>query len=215
MPGKNIMILERKPLIAYSIEQARKSSYIDKIIVSTDDEEIAQISREYGAEVPFIRPKELAQDDSSSIDVLLHAMLFMENEAQFLFNILLLLQVTSPLRYTQDIDNCIELLVSEKADNVFSVTKAHSNPYFNMIERNEEGKVRLVKDGAFTTRQSAPAIFELNGSIYVWWKNILEEKKCVFMENSRAFVMPRERSVDIDDLLDFKIVKALMLEKKD
>ncbi len=210
LPGKNIKKLVGKPLIAYTIEHARKSKYIDRIIVSTDSMEIADISKQYGAEVPFIRPKELASDDSSIFDVLLHTMDWMENRERYLFNILVLLHATAPLRIPEDIDNCIEMLVKEQADNVFSVAEAHRNPYFNMVEIYGNGKIGLVKEGSFVTRQSAPKVFDINASVYVWWKDVFKKKKSIFSENTQIYIMPKERSIDIDDAIDFKIAEMLL-----
>ncbi|MFA4955706.1 MAG: acylneuraminate cytidylyltransferase family protein [Candidatus Methanoperedens sp.] len=212
LPGKNIKMLLGKPLIAYSIEHARKSKYIDQIIVSTDNTEIADISKIFGADVPFLRPKELASDDSSTIDALLHAMEWMENKERFVFDILVLLHVTTPLRSVEDVDRCIELLVEKNADNVFSVTEAHRNPYFNMVEVHADGSTNLVKKGFFATRQSAPQVFDMNSSIYVWWKDILKDKRSIFLKRSQIYIMPKERSVDIDDSIDFKIAEMLLKE---
>ena len=210
LPGKNIKELLGKPLIAYSIEQAKRSKYIDRVVVSTESAAITDISKQYGAEAPFMRPKEYAEDESSIFDVLLHAIDWMEKKEKYLFDILVLLHVTAPLRNTEDIDNCIELLVKKNADNVFSVAPAHRNPYFNMVEVSKDGKVRLVKDGDFATRQSAPEVFDMNASIYVWWKDILKEKRATLLENSHIYIMPKERSVDIDDTIDFKIAEMLL-----
>ena len=210
LPGKNIKKLSGKPLIAYTIEHARSSMYIDRVIVSTDSKAIADISKGYGAEAPFMRPKRLASDNSSTIDVLLHAMDWLEKKENYFFDILVLLHVTAPLRHVKDIDNCIELLVKKNADNVFSVTPANRNPYFNMVEVSRYGNVRLVKKGGFATRQSAPEVFDMNASIYVWWKDILKEKRATLLENSHIYIMPKERSVDIDDAIDFKIAEMLL-----
>ena len=209
LPGKNIKELLGKPLIAYTIEQAKESKYIDRVIVSTEDIRIADISKEYGAEVPFIRPNELALDDSSTIDVLLHAIDWIEKMQGYVFDILVLLHVTTPLRSVEDVDNCIELLIEKNADNVFTVTEAHRNPYFNMVEVNN-GKVKLVKKGNFVSRQSAPQVYDMNSSIYVWRKDILKKKKSIFLENSYTYTMPKERSVDIDDSIDFRIAEMLL-----
>ncbi|TRZ52420.1 acylneuraminate cytidylyltransferase family protein [bacterium] len=209
LPGKNIKMFCGKPLIAHTIEHARQSKYIDRVIVSTETEEIAQISLEYGAEVPFIRPMELAGDSSSTVDVLLHAIKWLENVDRYAFDILLLLHTTTPLRSVEDINRCIALMVEEKADNVFSVTEAHRNPYFNMVEEGSDGFVRLVKEGCYLTRQSAPKVYDMNASIYVWWKNVLKEGKKIFLKKTKAYVMPKERSIDIDDDLDFRIAELL------
>ena len=213
LPGKNIKTLLNKPLIAYSIEHAKGSQYIDRVIVSTESLEIADISRKYGAEVPFKRPEELASDDSSTIDVLLHAINWLEREEEYLFDILVLLHVTTPLRNVEDIDSSIKLLVENNADNVFSVTEAHGNPYFNMVEVTKEGLVKLVKEGNFTTRQSAPPVYDMNASIYVWWKDILRGKRKTFLDKTCIYLMPKERSIDIDDIIDFKIAEMFLEEK--
>ena len=149
LPGKNIKDFCGKPLIAHTIEQAKQSKYIDRVIVSTEDDTIACTSLDYGAEVPFIRPVELAGDEVATIDVLLHAINWLENIGQYTFDIIVLLHVTTPLRSVADIDNCIALLVDEKADNIFSVAESHRNPYFNMVEEDTNGFVKLVKEGCF------------------------------------------------------------------
>lgn len=210
LPGKNIKRLSGKPLIAYTIEHAKRSKYIDRIIVSTDNEEIADISKQYGAEVPFIRPKRLALDNSSTIAVLQHVIEWLESKEEYFFDILVLLHATAPLRKVEDIDNCIKLLVEKNADNIFSVTEANRNPYFNMIETYKNGQVGLVKKGNFTTRQSAPKVFDINASVYVWWKDIFKKKKSIFSKRTQIYIMPKERSIDIDDYYDFKIVEMFL-----
>lgn len=211
LPGKNIKMFCGKPLIAHTIEQAKQSRYIDRAIVSTEDEEITRISLEHGAEVPFIRPIELAGDSVATLDVLLHAINWFENEDQYLFDILVLLHVTTPLRSVEDIDKSITLLVEEKADNIFSVAEAHRNPYFNMVEIKKNGYVALVKKGNYTTRQESPLVYDMNSSIYAWWKELLKEKKNIFLEKSIIYIMPKERSIDIDDDLDFRIAEYLQM----
>jgi len=212
VPRKNIKILGSKPLIAYTIEQALQSKYIDRIVVSTEDREIADISRQYGAEVPFMRPVVLAGDQVATIDVLLHAINWLE-EDKYAFDIIVLLHTTTPLRAVKDIDSCIEMLLGTKADNIFSVTEAHRNPYFNMVEINQNGKVQLSKKGTFTSRQSAPKVYDMNSSIYVWWKDLLKKETKIFLENSQVYVMPKIRSIDIDDDIDFRIAEVVMAEQ--
>lgn len=209
---KNVKKLLGKPLIAYTIEQAKKSKYIDRIIVSTEDKVIARISRKYGAEVPFLRPGILASDSAGTIDVLLHAMEWMEKVERYQFDILVLLHATTPLRGARDIDNCIKLLFKKNASNIFSVTEAHRNPYFNMVEL-KKSKVALVKKGNFVSRQEAPKVFDTNSSIYVWWKDGLRKGKSVFLKHTAIYFMPKKRSIDIDDGIDFKLAELLMKEK--
>ena len=213
IPQKNIKLLCGKPLIAYSIEQALKIDFIDRIIVSTDDQEIAEIAKNFCTEPPFIRPSHLAQDESSTMDVLLHAIEWCKNNENQSYDIILLLHANAPLRNLEDIRNCIEILVDQSANNVFSVTPASNNPYFNMVEVNDKKNVSLIKDGNFSNRQSAPLVYDMNSSIYTWWTDILVEKKSIFLPKTRIHIMPRERSIDIDEPLDFKIAELIMKEK--
>jgi len=210
LPGKNIKELMGKPLLAYSIEHAKASKYIDRIVVSTDGLEIAGVALRHGAEVPFLRPNELAGDQSSTIDALLHAVEEVEGSG-YGFDYLVLLHVTTPLRSAEDVDACIELLAGTNAESVFSVTEAHRNPYFNMVEVSD-GRVSLVKPGNFVSRQTAPRVFDMNSSIYVWKKDALKEKKAVILDKTAIYMMPRERSIDIDDGLDFRIAEMILKE---
>ena len=209
LPGKNIKMFCGKPLIAHTIEQAKQSNYIDRIIVSTEANEIAKISLAYGAEVPFMRPLELAGDSVATVDVLLHAINWLECVEQYSFSILVLLHVTTPLRSVEDIDKSIALLVDENADNVFSVAEAHRNPYFNMVEINKNGYAALVKQGNFSTRQEAPLVYDMTSSIYVWWKEILKGEKKIFLNKTKVYLIPKERSIDIDDSIDFRLAEIL------
>ncbi len=209
LPGKNVRPLAGRPLIAHSIEHALGSAYIDRVVVSTDGEDIATAALKAGAEVPFVRPAELASDRAGTIDVLLHAVDWVTDE-DWDFDILVLLHATAPLRTSADIDACIDSLVEEGADSVFSVAAAHRNPYFNMVEVDEAGRPRLVKEGSVGSRQEAPQVFDMNSSIYVWWKDKLAEGRAVLLPNSRVYIMARERSIDIDDELDFRIAEMLL-----
>jgi CMP-N,N'-diacetyllegionaminic acid synthase len=213
LAGKNVKQLAGKPLISYTIEHAKTSKYVDRVIVSTDDTIIAQVATKSGAEIPFMRPESLSGDDIGTIDVLLHGIDWMEKNEGYNFDILVQLLVTTPLRISEDIDACIEVLFRENADNVFSVTDAHRNPYFNMVEIGPKGQVRLVKKGSFTSRQAAPPVFDMNASIYVWWKEILKKEKKLFLRKTRVYHMPKERSVDIDDAIDFQIAQMLLMDR--
>ena len=213
IPGKNIKPLCGKPLIAYSIEQALGTDLIDRTIVSTDDEKIAEISRSFGAGTPFIRPASLATDEASTLDVLLHTIEWCKNNENLLYDVILLLHANTPLRDIADIQKCIEILVNQNADNVFSVAPTNNNPYFNMIEVKEEGRVELSKKGNFSTRQSAPTVYGMNSSIYTWWENTLVEKKSLFLPKTRIHIMPRERSIDIDEPIDFKVAEMMMKDR--
>jgi len=214
VPRKNIKQLAGRPLIAYTIEQALQSQYIDRTIVSTEDREIADISKQCGAEVPFMRPDALSGDQVATVDVLLHAIEWLTEDDKYNFDILVLLHATAPLRSIQDIDSCIAMLKDTKADNIFSVAEAHRNPYFNMVEEGSGGFVKLVKEGCFSTRQASPKVYDMNSSIYVWWKKLLKEKKKIFLGKSKVYIMPKERSIDIDDDLDFRIAEYLQIHSQ-
>lgn len=209
VPRKNIKLIANRPLIAYTIRHALQSRYIDRTIVSTEDREIACISRQYGAEIPFMRPDYLSTDSTPTIDVLRHIMECLEKNENYSCDIVVLLHATSPLRDVSDIDACIRLLIDKNANNVISVTETHANPYFNMVEKRTSG-IHLVKRGNFSARQAAPEIYVINGSVYVWRKDTLRKTRKVVTKQSELYVMPRERSIDIDDLFDFRIAEILL-----
>jgi len=213
IPRKNIRPLCGKPLIVYTIEVAEKCALIDRTIVSTDAPEIAEIAKASGAEVPFLRPKELALDDTPGLLVLKHAVQFLESELSYFPDIIVNLDPTSPLRTERDVEACIKMVRDEGADNVFSVTEAHRNPYFNMVEIID-GKVRLVKQPARATsrRQDAPKVYDMNASIYVWKKEVLMNRDSLFLENTRVYLMPKW-AADIDDETDFEFVEFMMKRK--
>lgn len=209
VPRKNIRPLCGKPLIVHTIETAQKCRLINRIIVSTDDREIADIARKAGAEVPFMRPKELAQDDTAKLPVIKHAIQFLESQG-YSPDIVVDLDPTSPLRTDKDIEACIRMVMAGEADNVFSVTRANKSPYFNMVEIID-GKVRLVKqlDRPAKRRQDAPEVYDMNASIYVWKRDALMDNDSLFLENTRIYLMPKW-AIDIDDETDFEFVEYIL-----
>ena len=215
---KNIRILAGKPLMAWTIEQANCSNYIDKVIVSTEDEEIAEIARKYEAQVPFMRPKELARDDSRTIDVLMHAINWLEETGNY-FDIVVLLEATSPLRDVEDIDKCIEILINNhKAKAIVSVAKLESaHPEFNVVI-NDEGLIRKL-DGTTNfrvlRRQELEDVYVFEGSVYVSDTKSLEEKMTFYHELTLAYVVPKYKSFEVDDISDFICIEALMKAKID
>jgi len=211
VPGKNIRPLLGKPLIVYTIEQALACKRIDAVYVSTDDEAIAAIARTAGARVPFLRPAELATAEAPKLPVIRHLVAAVEAQGSTAERIVDL-DPTSPLRDLADIDACLALL-DEATDVVITGYEAEKNPYFNMVEAGADGSVRLVKPPArgVHTRQSAPRVYAMNASVYVWHRRTLD--KGLWDGRARLHVMPRERSVDIDSELDFKLVELLMKEK--
>jgi CMP-N,N'-diacetyllegionaminic acid synthase len=211
LPGKNKRILLGKPLIAYTINQAMHSELFDKIYVSTDSPEIAEIAKEYGAIVPFMRPAELANDEASKIAVIQHLVEFLEKDGIDIRNIVDL-DPTSPLRDIDDICNAFNLI--HDADVVITGYLSNKNPYFNMVEKKCDNFFKLSKESnnIFAGRQSAPPVYAMNASIYVWHRDSLsrgiwDNQKIAFYE------MPVERSVDIDTTLDWKLVELLMQER--
>ena len=210
MPKKNIRLLVGRPLIAYTIETALQCKLIDKVIVSTDDEEIAAISREYGAEVPFMRPAELASDTTPMLPVLQHAVSYLE-EKGISVGIVVILDLTSPFRKVLDIENCIKKLKNENADSVVTVCEVEHNPYFVMMEFKGDNLVPLLKTKKpITRRQDAPKVYRLNAAVYAVKRDVLMNENKIFTENTRGVIMPQERSVHIDHQLDFEFAEFLM-----
>lgn len=212
VPRKNILPVLGKPLIQYSIEQALACPLIDHVFVSTEDAEIAEVARRAGAEVPFMRPAELATDTAAKIPVIEH---LVEGVAKLGVDarIIVDLDPTSPLREQEDITACIRLL-DEETDVVITGYEAEKNPYFNMVEQQPDGYYGLVKrteGGAPYRRQTAPKVYSMNASIYVWHRHTLS--KGLWDGRARLHVMPRERSIDIDHPVDFKLVEFFMQDK--
>ncbi len=216
IPGKNKAIVAGKPLIAYTVRSAKECDYFDGIIVSTDDKEIMKIASDYGISAPFKRPEHLSKDDASKIDVIRHAVEWAENNWHKKYDIIVDLSVVSPLRTFEDIKNSIGLLVNKNADNLFSVSPPYRNPYYNMIELFDV-KIKLIKHPPkkLTRRQDAPVVYDMNDSIYVWWKKILFEKDTIFNGNTKIYIMPRHRGIDIDEPFDLLVVSWILenLEK--
>jgi CMP-N,N'-diacetyllegionaminic acid synthase len=211
VPGKNIRPLLGKPLIVYTIEQAQKCLGIDAIYVSTDDPGIADVARSAGARVPFLRPSELATAQAPKIPVIEHLVNAVEAQGESPTTIVDL-DPTSPLRDVADIEACIGML-DEETDVVITGYESEKNPYFNMVELTEDGCAQLVKRPPTPVhgRQFAPKVYAMNASIYVWHRRTLSTG--LWSGRARLYVMPRERSIDIDAPLDFLLVEMLMREK--
>ena len=217
LPRKNIKPLSGKPLIAWTIEQALASKYLDRVVVSTDDKEIAEISKKYGAEIPFIRPKELARDDSTTSDVILHALNWFESTGKK-YDYLALLESTSPLREKNDIDKCIELLINnEAAKSIVSVSKLESaHPEFNAVIDKKSGFIKKV-DGTtefkVLRRQDIPDIYFFDGTIYISETSILKIKRTFCHKFTMAYIVPHWKSLEIDELSDIICAEALLKSK--
>jgi CMP-N,N'-diacetyllegionaminic acid synthase len=203
LPNKNILPFDGKPLIVHSIEQALACPEISNVYVSTDDQRIAFIAKEEGALVPFLRPAELATDQAAKLPVIEHLVSHLHSrgiEPQRIID----LQPTSPLRRSQDISAALN--VDLAADLVVSVCEARDNPYFNLAEEREGGFITLSKPTSAARRQDVPAVYALNGSIYVWQRAALARAAAhgLWSVGVKPFVMPRWQSVDIDDAEDFE-----------
>lgn len=211
VPRKNIREMAGKPLISWSICEAKKSQYLDCCIVSTDDKEICHIAKECGAEVPFLRPVELAQDDTASIDVVLHVM-----ERLSEYDYMVLLQPTSPFRTVEDIDNTITCCMKHRSESCVSVTETEYSPYW-MYTLDESCKMnpllKISQDESYQ-RQKLPKVYRLNGAVYVNSYDMLKREHGFIGKNTIGYIMPQERSYDIDTLQDFEIVEILMKEKR-
>ena len=214
LPGKNIRTLAGKPLIAWSIQAALGSKAVTDTVVSTDDEEIARVSREWGAEVPFMRPSELAGDESPHIPVLLHALDWMKSERNKTYDYVLLLQPTSPMRTAGDLDQAAGQALGQNADALVGVCESFSHPF--LIKKiDEKGCLENfapVPEG-YLRRQSFPDAYVLNGALYLIRTSVLREQKTLLPSGVRPFMMPQERSLDIDSLADFEITEFLMTRK--
>lgn len=200
VPRKNIRLLGGKPLIAWTIEEAKRSKYIDRLILSSEDEEIIQIAKEYGCDVPFVRPKELAQDITPGINPILHAL-----EEVRGYDYVVLLQPTSPFRTVNDIDGCIEKLIECNTYACVSVTESEVSPYW-MYNINENGRIEsfVKEEGLIPRRQELPSIYKLNGAVYVAQTDWLKKQQSFLEEGTTvAYIMPKSRSYDIDTEMDF------------
>ena len=209
IPGKNIKKLHGKPLINYTIEAAKEIFENSQVIVSTDDKEIAEIAASHGANIPFLRPKELAQDDSSTRDVILHLVDYFERQKS-VPSVIVLLQVTSPIRNSKHLNEALDLFFHKDCDMVVSVTESKTSPYFNLYEENKEGYLQKSKDGAFTRRQDVPPVYEYNGAIYIFKTKSIVESEMKDFEKITKYVMSKNDSVDIDDEVDWKIAEYLL-----
>jgi len=212
LPNKNILELHDKPLIAWSIEAGLKSKYIDKLVVSTDSEQIKAVSLTFGAEVPFIRPKELATDTATSYDVVKHVV----DSYGKGFDIIILLQPTSPLRTSLDIDAAVEFFIDKNADAVISVCEVEHTPlHANTLPQDLSLKGFLNNDIKSKRSQDLDKYYRINGALYlVSATKFMEERTFFIPNNIYAYVMPQNRSVDIDTELDLNIAKAILNDKK-
>ncbi len=212
LPSKNIKPLAGKPLIAWSIEHALAVPRIERVIVSTDSHEIANISRKFGAEVPFVRPDILSGDKSSEWLAWQHALNFLLENESSLPDVMVSIPATAPLRLPIDIENCLDEFEKGCADAVITVTESHRSPYFNMVKENNDGTVGLVipSKSPFSQRQDVPEVFDMTTVAYVLRPDFVIKNQSIFEGKVRAVNIPLERSIDIDTLIDFRMAEFFM-----
>lgn len=212
LPSKNIRPLAGRPLIAWSIVQARAVRRIGRIIVSTDSEQIAQVARDAGAEVPFMRPADLARDDSPEWLTWRHALHYLRESGGAYPDALIVVPATAPLRASADLENCLDEYEKGGADAVITVTDAHRSPYFNMVKRHGDGTVGLVipPQGAIFRRQDAPVVYDMTTVAYVARPEFVMTRNGILDGRVRQVHIPAERALDIDTLLDFRIAECLV-----
>ncbi len=210
VPRKNIRFVAGKPLIAWTIEESRKSEYIDRTILSSDDEEIIAIARQWNCDVPFVRPAELAHDHVTGVEPILHAMATIHEK----YDYVVVLQPTSPLRLVEDIDGCIEKCVLQNAPVCVTVTTPDKSPYW-MYFLDNQGKLNPVikqKDNVLL-RQQLKSVYSLNGAVYVAKTDWFMKNNKFISEETIAYPMPKIRSIDVDTGLDLKICEILLRER--
>ena len=210
LPRKNVKLLGNKPLIAWSIEAAKASKYIDRVVVSTDDEEIKQVSEQYGAEVPFLRPEHLSNDHASSFDVIKHAIVFLGLDQTN--ELIVLLQPTSPLRLVSELDTALEFFIAKNAKGIVSISETeHSPMWSNTLPENGCMSNFIRPEVQGKRSQDLPKFFRLNGSIYIYETlALLEQAKIFFDEHVYGFETSLETGVDIDTALDFLVAETIM-----
>jgi CMP-N-acetylneuraminic acid synthetase len=212
LPGKNIRPLGGKPLIAWSIEQALSVTRIDRVIVSTDSEEIATVALAYGAEVPFLRPPELARDDSPEWLAWQHALNYMKENDGAMPTVMVSVPATAPLRSPTDIENCLDEYEKGNVDIVITVTDANRSPYFNMVKTNADGTVELVipPHSTITRRQDTPVVYNMATVCYVANPVFVMTHNATFEGRVKAVHVPTKRAIDIDTLLEFEIAEYFL-----
>lgn len=212
LPGKNKKTIDGIPLFGRAILQAAATNLFDEIVVSTDDTEIIQKSSSFGASRIILRPSALSGDTVSKPKTILHALTETEARTGKSFDVVVDLDVTSPLRNLEDIISTIMLLEKSKVSSVVTACISRRNPYFNILEQNQSGHWNISKqvNTAYVSRQEAPLTFDMNAAIHAWFTSSLRSEPKVIYDDTKVFLMPPERSYDIDSEVDFEIVKFLI-----
>lgn len=216
LPGKNVRLLSGVPLLTWAIRIAKNVDRISRVIVSTDSKEIAKVAVDSGAEVPFIRPIALAQDNSSEFLVWRHALDYLQDQKQHVDGVVSI-PATAPLRSTEDVENCLDVFEAGNVDTVITVTDAHRSPYFNMVTLDDNNYSSLVisPEDTIVRRQDAPEVFDMTTVAYVVSPSFILSNESIFEGRVKSVYVPPERALDIDTLFDFKIAECLIQERKD
>jgi N-acylneuraminate cytidylyltransferase/CMP-N,N'-diacetyllegionaminic acid synthase len=214
VPRKNVRELCGKPLIAYTIEASKKSKFITRTIVSTEDEDIKEVSLRYGAEVPYKRPLELSSDVSPTIEAVIDLLNWLKLKEDYVPDYVCLLQCTSPLRNGADIDNTIHKMIKTGFKAAVTVKEADTNPYWTNVFHGDRLQYFIEEGKYITRRQDLPAVYSINGAVYVIHTESLLREKTFEIDDLTAYVMNSENSIDIDNIIDFKIAEAIMEERK-
>jgi len=209
IPKKNIKICAGKPLIGWTIIEAQKSKYIDRLILSSDSSEIINVSKQFSIEVPFVRPEKLAQDHVPGVDPLIHAVNSLDTE----YDYVILLQVTSPLRTVTHIDKAIEFCIKNNVDSCISVYKTLENPHHFISIDKHHTVIPVITSESFIPRQNIPDYYKINGAFFMLKTNTLIKTKDILNKNTKAFIMDKESSIDVDTLEDFETAD-LILKKR-
>lgn len=216
IPGKNIKELGGKPLIVYTIESAKKSKLITHLIVSTDDEKIADVCKQYGADVPFIRPKDLAQDITPHLPVMQHAIKFMEDKLGIIFDYAVILQPTSPFRTSEDIDGTIQKLIDTGADSAVSLVEFDKSMHPMKAKKLEGDKVLsyCIEEVEGMRRQDIPVAYRRSGAVYAMKRDLLLKDNRLYGDNVTGYIVSKERSIDIDEPFDWLKVEYMLEDLK-
>jgi len=215
VPGKNVRSLLGKPVIAWSVEQAKAAGIFECVAVSSDAKDILAAAKAAGADYLIDRPAEMATDTASKLPAIRHAALDVERIRGVKFETMVDIDATSPLRFTSDIVGAVKLMEDTGATSVITGAPSRRSPYFNLVEVDDAGIVALSKPlpHRVERRQDGPRCYDMNASIYVWKRDVFIEDQRVFYPDTRLFVMPEDRSIDIDSEVDFIVVEALMARR--
>lgn len=214
LPGKNIKLLNGKPLIAYTIEEALKSKYISRVVISTDDEVISEVGRRFGAEVPFLRPEELSTDYSPTIDAVIYTINRLKDMQDYIPDYVCLLQCTTPLKTILHIDGAIEKLIQSEFDGIVSVCESQAHPYWMQVFDGDRLECFMHQENKILRRQDLPPVYKLNGAIWVVRTTSLLEERSLIVKNQTGYIMDLKDSIDIDTELDFKYAEMLIKERE-